>query len=58
MVFRSKPGVPLPRQTIYALSPLFELKSAGPLVIKRLDQKEKPFDIVVTNGAAFAGFIP
>jgi hypothetical protein len=55
MVFRSKPGVPLPRQTIYALSPLFELNSAGPLVIKRLDQKEKPFDIVVTNEQLLRG---
>jgi hypothetical protein len=55
MVFRSKPGVPVPQQTIYALSPLFELKGAGPLVIKRLDQKEKPFDVVVTNEQLLRG---
>ena len=55
MVFRSKPGVPVPQQTIYALSPLFELNSVGPLVIKRLDQKEKSLDVVVTNEQLLRG---
>ena len=47
MVFRNV-RQPLPKKTIYALSPIFELKGAGHLIIERLDQREKSINVDTT----------
>src|SRR5262249_8983418 len=45
MVFRKKPQLPPPGQTIYFLSPVFALKTAGNLAVERLDKREQPIDV-------------
>lgn len=55
MVFRKLPGVPLPQQTIYALSPVFELKGASRLVIERIDRKEKSTDLGIQERQLLRG---
>jgi len=48
MVFRKKPELPLPDQTVYSLSPIFEVKGPGNLIIERLDKTQKPIEINVS----------
>src|SRR5262245_2520020 len=45
MVFRNAPKTTMPDQTVYSLSPIFECKSPGNLVMERLDKREKPIQI-------------
>src|SRR5262245_58137562 len=49
MVFRRKPGALRVHQTIFALSPAFVLKDADRLAIVRLDVREQPITLRITD---------
>jgi hypothetical protein len=60
MVFRQAPvrqaaATPHPQFTLYGLSPVFELRPAGTLLIERLDQRGERHDIAVTERTLIRG---
>jgi hypothetical protein len=48
MVFRKKAELPAPDQTVYSLSPVFELKGPANIIIERLDKSEKSIALAAT----------
>jgi hypothetical protein len=60
MVFRQVPnrqaaGTPRPQFTLYGLSPVFEVRPGGRLVVERLDQPGERHEIVVTDQQLIRG---
>lgn len=55
MVFRKTPETASARRTVYALSPMFALASAGNLTVERLDKSEKGIAIQVTPSGTSRG---
>jgi hypothetical protein len=60
MVFRQVPnrqaaGTPHPQFTLYGLSPVFEVRPGGRLVVERLDQPGERHEIVVTDQQLIRG---
>jgi hypothetical protein len=49
MVFRKKPEHSAPQQTVYGLSPIFEVTKASNIVIERIDKKEKSIEISISE---------
>ena len=62
MVFRQAPKpqavavVPHPEFTLFGLSPIFEVRSPGKLVVERLDQPGERHEIAVTEQQHILGF--
>ena len=62
MVFRQAPkqqsaaAIPHPEFTLYGLSPVFEVRSPGKLVVERLDQPGERHEIAVTEQQHILGF--
>ena len=60
MVFRQAPkpqaaSLPRPEFTLYGLSPVFEVRPPGKLVIERLDQPGERYEIAVTEAQLVRG---
>jgi hypothetical protein len=60
MVFRQVPkphpaGLPHPQFTLYGLSPVFELRPPGKLVVERLDQSDERHEVAVTEQQLMRG---
>ena len=63
MVFRQAPkpqaaALPHPQFTLYGLSPVFEVRPPGKLVVERLDQPGERHEIAVTEATARARRVP
>lgn len=48
MVFRKKPDLLAPHQTIYGLSPILKIGKVGNVLIERIDKREKPIDLSIS----------
>jgi len=51
----SQQGAPQPRLTVYGISPIFEVKGRGTLVIERVDQKGERHDVAIGSGSLTKG---